>query len=70
MTQSPWPSFFAVSIMNSSLWPHQNRLISPTVSTILVDLYFATLPWFLIWKLRKPLREKMIIACSLSLSVL
>lgn len=38
--------------------------------TILVDLYFALLPWLFIWKLNLPRREKFVIAGSMSLGVL
>lgn len=38
--------------------------------TILVDLYFAILPWIFIWKLNIPRKEKFVIAGSMSLGVL
>ncbi|KAH6686967.1 hypothetical protein F5X68DRAFT_232290 [Plectosphaerella plurivora] len=38
--------------------------------TILVDLYFAVLPWIFIWKLNIPRKEKFVIAGSMSLGVL
>jgi hypothetical protein len=44
-------------------------LLSPGL-IILIDFYFAFLPWNLIWKLNMPRKEKMVVSCSLSLGVL
>jgi hypothetical protein len=46
-----------------------NRQLKP-VGTIVVDLYFAILPWIFIWKLNIPRRDKFTIAGSLSLGFL
>ncbi|KAI1842960.1 hypothetical protein JX266_010813 [Neoarthrinium moseri] len=39
------------------------------MGTIIVDLFFAILPWIFIWKLNAPRREKFMIAGSLSLGI-
>jgi hypothetical protein len=41
-----------------------------TVSTILVDFFFAIFPWIIVWPLQMPQREKYTIAGSMSLGLM
>ncbi|KAI0014634.1 hypothetical protein F4780DRAFT_774346 [Xylariomycetidae sp. FL0641] len=40
------------------------------LGTIAADLVFAILPWVFIWKLSAPRRERLMLACTLSLGIL
>lgn len=38
--------------------------------TVIVDLWYAAMPWYLLWKLQMPRREKILIGSCMSFGVL
>jgi hypothetical protein len=56
--------------VNGTCFDTKYPAIMLAMGTIVVDLYFAILPWIFIWKLNIPRRDKFTIAGSLSLGFL
>jgi hypothetical protein len=61
-----------VSIIVSSKWYHESELIYPLFLAwfVAADFCFAILPWFVIWDLNMKNKEKITVACGLSLGIL